>query len=447
MRTLNPGARSQVGSGAPGTDASAPPTSWLDVRGLWGFMLLTSFLPSDLSWPEDRTELALTDGSWASRLPLIIMLGWSMWLWVRSPTRVWTPDWTVAPWLAALVGWVGLTLLWSPLPDASFKSWLRLVLTLLVATVLAHGYRGRMLDFLSDGLLVLMLVLVPSIAVALLKPGVGLESVAGIEGSWRGITAQKNTLGLAAALAAASYFVLLLTRPRDTLAKWWMAAVAVMCLLGSRSSTSLAMTVLISGIFWLFYRQHLNSFAWLSRLLLAFVLLAMTYIYLYFMWNSQLPTWNGFVGSIAQWFGKGSDLSGRTDIWPLVWAEIEKHPWMGLGYAAFWRGDGSPSQYIADLLYWAPTTAHNGYIDLINEVGLVGLLLFVALCVAQLARIASLHRRQRVEASVHLALLVPFLLWNFSETSAVNAYMPLQFVIWCSLLMAQTADHPRTASA
>lgn len=409
-------------------------------------MLLTSFLPSDFSWPEDRTELALTDGSWASRLPLVIMLGWSMWLWVRSPTRVWSPDWTVAPWLIALVAWVGLTLLWSPLPDASFKSWLRLVLTLMVATVLAHGYRGRMLDFLSDGLLILMLVLLPSIAVALLKPGVGQESVAGIAGAWRGITAQKNTLGLAAALAAAAYFVLLLTRPRDTIAKWWMAAVAVLCLLGSRSSTSLAMTVLISGIFWLFYRQHLNSFAWLSRLFLVLVLAVMGYIYLYFMWYSQIPTWSGFVGSVAQWFGKGSDLSGRTDIWPLVWAEIEKHPWLGLGYAAFWRGDGSASQYIADLLYWAPTTAHNGYIDLINEVGLVGLLLFGALCTAQLVRIAHLHKQQRVEAAIHLALLVPFLLWNFSETSAVNAYMPLQFVIWCSLLMAQTADQRGAAN-
>lgn len=402
-------------------------------------MLLTSFLPSDFSWPEDRTEVVLTDGSWAGRLPLVIMLGWSVWLWLRSPTRVWEPDWTISPWLIALLTWVAMTLLWSALPDASFKSWLRLLLTMVVATALAHGYRGRMLDLLADGVLVLMWVLVPSILVALLKPGIGQESVEGISGAWRGITVQKNTLGLAAALATSWFFMLVLGKPQRANGRWWMAGAAVICLLGSRSSTSLVMTLLMGGIFWLYYRQHLNSFAWLSRLLLLMVLAVMGYIYLYFMWHSQIPTWNGFVGSVAGLFGKGSDLSGRTDIWPLVWGEIEKHPWLGIGYAAFWRGDGSASQYIADVLFWAPTTAHNGYIDLINEIGLVGLLLFLGLCIAQLVQIAYLHRYRRVDAAIHLALLIPFLLWNFSETSAVNAYVPLQFVIWCSMLMALAA--------
>lgn len=419
--------------------------SWLGARGLWAFVLLTQFLPSDFSWPEHRAEVALTDGSWASRIPLMVMLGWSVWLWMRSTTRVWEPDWTVAPWLVMLVLWVAATVLWSALPSDSFKSWLRMVLLVLTATVLAHGYQGRVLDFLYDGMLILMVILVPSLLVSVLKPGIGQESVEGIVGAWRGITTQKNTLGLASSLATAWYFMLQLSRPAQMAGRWWMAAVAVVCLLGSRSSTSLVMAGLMGGIFWLYHRQHLNSFAWLSRLILVFALVVMAYVYLYFMWHSQLPTWNGFVGSIAELFGKGSDLSGRTDIWPLVWAEVEKHPWLGVGYAAFWRGDGSPSQYIADVLFWAPTTAHNGYIDLINELGLVGLLLFLALCVVQLVRIGQLHKHQRVDASAHLAMLLPFLLWNFSETSAVNAYGQLQFIVWCSLMMAEVA-HRRRAS-
>ncbi len=404
-------------------------------------MLLSSFLPSDLSWPEDRSVSVLSDGSWASRLPLVVMLGWSVWLWLKSPTRMWNFEWTVTPWLIAMVIWVAATIGWSALPGDSFKSWLRLVLIVMTVVVLAHGYQGRMLDFLSDGVLILMLVLVPSVLVSVLKPGIGQESVAGIAGAWRGITSQKNTLGLASALALTWYFVLLLARPTRMAGRWWMAAVAVVCLLGCRSSTSLVMTCLMSGIFWLYYRPHLNSFAWLSRLMLVLFLVVMGYAYLYFMWHSRLPTWEGFVGSIAEMFGKGADLSGRTDIWPLLWAEIDKHPWLGLGFAAFWRGPGSPSQYMADVLFWAPTTAHNGYIDLINELGLIGLMLFLTLCFFQLVRTAQLHKQHRVDAAVHLSLLLPFLLWNFSETSAMNVYGPLQFIIWCSLMMAETAHH------
>jgi exopolysaccharide production protein ExoQ len=74
--------------------------------------------------------------------------------------------------------------------------------------------------------------------------------------------------------------------------------------------------------------------------------------------------------------GKDLTFTGRTFIWEYALEFISERPVLGFGYEAFW-----PTQngMILNLygLFWDVPHAHNGFLDLLLELGLVGLLFFL----------------------------------------------------------------------
>ena len=46
---------------------------------------------------------------------------------------------------------------------------------------------------------------------------------------------------------------------------------------------------------------------------------------------------------LAELAGKDVTLSGRGDLWRYLFAEIPRHPWIGLGHGAYWLGEFSAS--------------------------------------------------------------------------------------------------------
>ncbi|MEY2954241.1 MAG: hypothetical protein RLZZ401_2328, partial [Pseudomonadota bacterium] len=156
---------------------------------------------------------------------------------------------------------------------------------------------------------------------------------------------------------------------------------------------------------------------WLQRILLFVAVTALVGIQWFFIQESRLPRWSEVIGPFASLFGKSADLTGRTDIWAYVAIEIEKHWMHGIGYGAFWLGPGSASQPIIDQLPWIPYQAHNGYLDILNELGAIGMTLFVCLVVVHLSQLLKINRFDRRTAAMHAALLIIILATNFSEST------------------------------
>lgn len=73
--------------------------------------------------------------------------------------------------------------------------------------------------------------------------------------------------------------------------------------------------------------------------------------------------------------GETATLSGRTKLWEQLWTDATKHVWLGYGFHAFW----SPETVSAQAGEWTPTSAHNGYLDMVAELGLVGLAMILIL--------------------------------------------------------------------
>jgi len=115
-------------------------------------------------------------------------------------------------------------------------------------------------------------------------------------------------------------------------------------------------------------------------------------------------------------------LTGRTQIWNALIPMIKKNFWLGYGYASFWQFIGY------DPIIWQapefsifniprPAHAHNGFIDLWLELGLVGVVLFTASLISNFVRAISLASRKRgVIDYWPLALMTYILLYNVTES-------------------------------
>jgi O-antigen ligase len=76
--------------------------------------------------------------------------------------------------------------------------------------------------------------------------------------------------------------------------------------------------------------------------------------------------------------GRDPTLSGRTNLWELAIELIGKRPWLGYGYQGFWQ-EGGGAAVIWKSEGYKPPHAHNGFINMTLDLGLIGLFLFLLL--------------------------------------------------------------------
>ena len=100
-------------------------------------------------------------------------------------------------------------------------------------------------------------------------------------------------------------------------------------------------------------------------------------------------------------------LTGRTELWSELMTYIGARPIVGYGFDGFWGPIHTAS--VALSLGWVVPHAHNGYIEMLLDLGVVGLVLFLAVLFAGLSHA---HRRLRESPGDTEALLgVTLLVW------------------------------------
>ncbi len=267
----------------------------------------------------------------------------------------------------------------------------------------------------------LMGIFVLSCVMAVAFPSVGLDYDLG--GAWRGAVSQNNELGQVAALSILLWQIKACTETVSIKILLPSLLFSFFILVMSKSSTGMIITLLPSSLFHLMRKRHIASSYSLTRAILAIFCLLTIVVYIFYMQESRLPTWQDAAAPVAGLFGKGTDLTGRTDVWELVWLEVDKHYLLGLGYGAFWLGPDSLSQFIIDALHWIPLQAHNGYLDILNEQGLIGLILAISALLMHIRQLYVLSHLDRRQAAFWSAILLMLVITNFSESSLFRGFV------------------------
>ena len=409
------------------------------IRVMVVLFAVFSLLPYGISWDYTGSSALTMEGSITTKLEWGGLISLSMIVLYRHLPVTLADLRSLNPFLVAVLVWCLLSSLWSPLPGVTFKRAIQLYGLVMIA--IAINMAPRPLTLLLKYLLYpLMAILLLSLFMVITSPSLGIDYALG--GAWRGALSQKNELGQVAAISILLWQARACTEKLDIRVLLFAIGFSFFMLVMSKSSTSLLITLTTSTIFHILRKRRLSSDYPLTRIALVLCCLILIAIYLFFMQESRFPTWAEISSPIAHIFGKGADLTGRTDIWELVIVEIRKHWVMGLGYGAFWLGPDSLSQFIITALNWIPLQSHNGYLDILNEQGLVGLVLCVLCLLAQAVSLVIMGRKDRTQAAFWAAMLFVIVVTNFTESSLFRGF-GFQNVFFIFALVASTSANRR----
>ncbi|WP_298829538.1 O-antigen ligase [uncultured Piscinibacter sp.] len=341
------------------------------------------------------------------------------------------------PFLAVFVALAVASLAWSIDERLTARRLIRLITIVLVciAFVLMAWHARRLQNVLRP---VLTLMLLGSLLFGLLFPALAIhqESAAELSGAWRGLANHKNGLGALACLTLVFWCHGWFSGELRAPAALAGIALAATCLLLSRSSTSMAAAVFVVAFLFLALRAPRP----LQRLLPAAVVLLTAALLLYALaMLGLIPGLGALLSSISTLTGKDASLTGRTGIWWILAEHVELRPLLGSGYAAYWTAGPMPGtesyEFVRRLQGFYPGSAHNGYLEILNDLGWAGLACLFAYLLVHVRQALQLLRLERSQAVLVIALFFQQAITNLSETHWFSV-LSVDFVI---MALASTA--------
>ncbi len=339
-------------------------------------------------------------------------------------------------WLLLLSVLAAVSVFWSVAPDVTFRRTVAIFGTTAFGVYLAARYSVH--DLLRLAAWVLGCAAVLSVAFVVFLPAYGIDD----DGAWRGIFAHKNSLGRAMALAVLT----LLFRMRqhgsaNRLITIGLLVLSGVVLAGSRSVAGFLTAVAVATTLPLWPIFRLRSALAISAGL--FVMIGLAGAAVYISTTPDLPEL-----AVAA-LGRDATLTGRTGLWSLAADAITDRVWLGHGYAAFWLGWEGESAKIWAALPWRPPHAHNGFLDLGLELGVIGIVLFVTGFVWATWRATLVIRRTKTVYGLWpIAYLVFILVVNIAESTILvqNSIFWVLYVVTCMWLIRARSDASRMAA-
>lgn len=308
--------------------------------------------------------------------------------------------------LWALLAFAMLSALWSDVPGFTLRRSLIVIASSSVGYYI--GVRYTMRELLRMLCVAGAIAATASLLAVWIWPAVGISGGA-TDGAWQGIFGQKNTLGAVMSLACIAF---VMTALLERKLRYVVGALVCFALvIFSRDASAALMTPLLVGLIPIYNYGRKRSIV--APLLF---LGAGAAVLLFVLWTV------GDLDAILGLMDKDASFSGRTEIWSLVWQKILAHPLLGYGYSAFWLGaDGKQSAEIWAALRWPVPHSHNGFLDLLADLGFAGFSLFLAgfvSCCRRAARCARLSTSVLgVFPLIYLTLMIIF---NLSEGSILK---------------------------
>lgn len=320
----------------------------------------------------------------------------------------------------------GSSVLWSDYPAIAFKRWLKalgdMVMLLIVLTdpdrLAAVKRLLTRTSFLLIPLSVLFIKYFPELGKGFKHYGTPI---------YFGVTTNKNLLGLICMLLGLASLWRFLAAYGDREA-------------AHRSRHLVAHGTLLAMVLWLFSMAH--SMTGLACFLLGGLLIVATsvpaalrrpgvvhFLVATVVCVSLSALFLGIGGGVLEEMGKDATLTGRTAIWDLV-LSLSGNPLFGTGFESFWL-PGWRLDKIWRMYWWHPNEAHNGYIEVYLNLGLIGGALLAVLMMTGYRNVVNVLRREPVVGRLLLAYFVVGVVYNFTE-----AGFRMLNPVWITFLLA-----------
>ena len=359
--------------------ARSPGTSWtLWVPVAWMF-IAASRLPSQwLGVQAGGAAQRLQDGSLVDSIIYTVLIVLAIGILISRSF----PWGEFALCNVALMGFLSFALvsaLWSDFPFIALKRWFRDLGSYWMVLVILSD--PRPLEAIRAVMRRLSYILIP-LSIVLIKyfPNFGKEyEVWTGQAHYLGVATSKNGLGSLCLVSGLFFFW-------DTVTRWIdradqrtkriisvnIALMAMTLWLLSLSDSATSRTCLLLGCL-IIAAAHSDVVKRHSSLLKILAPIGVgSYLILVFGFDVDINA------IVAQMVGRDPTLTGRTEIWKNL-LSMHTDPLLGTGYESFWLGERLDWvwQRCGDI-----TEAHNGYLDIYLNLGLIGLSLLVAFLIS-----------------------------------------------------------------
>jgi exopolysaccharide production protein ExoQ len=341
---------------------------------------------------------------------------------------------------------VPLSVLWSIDPGATinrYVSILSMVDVALAFTILGWS-RTRFQDVLRPALTTLI---VASFIWGLMYPQYAIEVGEGtLLNSWRGLTSQKNQFGMLSSFGVVFWLHAWFSKEKPFIVALPFVLLSFYCVLLSRSSTSLMATALST----FFMALVMVAPASLRRYMPYIVSVFATVVVVYALAVLNIiPGSHLLLDPIAALTGKDMTFSNRAVIWDIIKEHIAYQRFLGSGYGAYWTGPvpSSPSYTFLGRMYFYPSQSHNGYLEIVNDLGFVGLICLLSYLYYWVSQSLKLMKFDRSQGMLFLALFFQQAITNLSESTwlAINSAFAIGVAILATLALSRSVLEQRLA--
>ena len=303
-------------------------------------------------------------------------------------------------------------MLWSDFPFVTFKRWFRdFGSYLVVLVVLADPHPLAAIQSVLRRVGYLLIPL--SIVLDKYYPKLSKQYEAWTgAGYYIGVTTSKNMLGLACLVSGLFFFWDSITRWHDRKRRQTRRVLAVnvafllmtAALLQTAKSTTSSVCLVIGCM--VIAAVHSKVFRRHPALLKAIIPASFG---LFLILDLGLS----MGGSLAHAVGKDPTLTDRTKIWAFVLG-MHTNPIFGTGYQSFWLG--SRLKYFWDNAGLGPINeAHNGYIEVYLELGMIGVLLLAGFLIVSYWAVCRRLTSSSSWAALGMATWLVLVFYNMSE--------------------------------
>ncbi len=302
-----------------------------------------------------------------------------------------------SPLLVAFIVLAYASVAWSIAPALTFRRDAALVAPILIGLVAAYRYPPQAIIRFIGGFCLILTIL--SLITVIAFPSIGIMSDPynpEINGAWRGFTPHKSVLGTLMVIGFEVYAWRFFFESQH---RWRHAAVAIfmmgVCLLARSSTAFIAMVFSLPLLAVLAARRSEMRMRWIPELVFWSVLI-FALLFLPFL-----------LSTLVEMLGKDISLTGRIPLWRTLIPFIEGRPLLGYGYGAFWVANSPQMILITELNPWAPPDAHNAYLGVAIDLGLVGA------SIATVFLLSVIVRAYRTGRSTGLAWASYFFVFTF----------------------------------
>jgi exopolysaccharide production protein ExoQ len=326
-------------------------------------------------------------------------------------------------WLFAFLLYCGISILWSDFPFVAFKRWFKILGHPIMALIILT--EPNRVEAVARLMKRCAYVVIP-VSILFIKYysqlGRYYDKWSGVM-MFKGIAADKNMLGADCLILGFFFFWHWLqtwrtersTRRRHEL--WLIAGflIGIVWLLRqAHSATSITTLFIGAAMVVLVGTRFINKNLIGTYMLIGLVLIVI----------AELEF--DISARYSEALGKGSTLSGRTELWGRL-LQLGSNPVIGTGFESFWLG--GRLQRMAEIYWWHPNEAHNGYLEIYLSLGLVGVFILVGIYIATFWKIRGELFRNFEWGRYRLGFFAAVVLYNCTE-AAFKTLHPIWFAFY-----------------